>query len=309
MYGAAELAQKLAAQPEGTQVLAGTVVERNGALAVNVAGTYPPVLWAGDWTPTVGDVVRVLAYRGEYLVLDRVAAAARPATGTVTATGEPRCTVLAGGVSYSCLRNAAYTPVVGHVVRLDWSEATPWIIGQTTTDTPTGTGGPSVPPPPPGGPATGETTFAAIDSGRWSTAYGWSSDYGGRLQQGSSGGTNTGAWFYGPGPRAALAGRTITRAWVWVLRSSIHGPGGAATVHLWRHTSDTRPAGNVSRVDGPVDVSRARGQGDWAEIPAAWGQAIVDGGGGIAIHGDPYLMLEGVPQHGQSGALRLAWTR
>lgn len=309
MSGAADLARALAAAPEGTQVLAGTVVTRSGALAVNVAGTYPPVRWAPGWVPTVGDNVRVLVFGGEYLVLGRIATAARPATGTVTATGAPRCTVLAGGVSYSCLRNAAYTPVVGHVVRLDWSEPVPWVIGQTTTDTPAAGDDPYVPPVPPGPADTGESTFAAIDSGRWSTAYDWDSTYKGRLQQGVSGGTNTGVWFYGTAPRAALAGRTITRAWVWVLRSPTQGPGGAAAVHLYRHTSDTRPGGNVTRVAGPTDASRARGQGDWAEIPAAWGQAIVDSGGGIAIHGDPYLMLEGLPQNGQSGALRLAWSR
>lgn len=309
MSGTADLARALAAAPEGTQVLAGTVVSRAGALAVNVAGTYPPVRWAPGWVPAVGDNVRVLAFAGEYLVLGRVLTAARPATGTVTATGTPRCTVSAGGVTYSCLRNAAYTPVVGHVVRLDWSEPVPWIIGQSTIDTPPATDDPTVPPPPPALSDTGESTFAAIDSGRWSTAYGWDSTYNGRLQQGTSGGTNTGAWFYGTAPRATLAGRTITRAWVWVHRSPNHGPGGAAAVHLYRHGSDTRPAGNVALAAGPSDVSRARGQAEWAEIPAAWGQAIATSGGGLGISGDPYLMLEGLPQDGQSGALRLAWAR
>ena len=312
MSGAAELALEVATgRLPGAVILAGDVVMLDGALAVNVGGTYPPVRWVAGWVPAVGDVVRVLAYAGEYLVVGRVQSTARPATGTVTAAGTPRCTVSAGGVLYQCLRDAAYTPVVGHVVRLDWSEPVPWVIGQTLTDSSVAPTDPTVPAPPPTGPVTGVDTFAAVDSGRWSTTYGWAADgtYAGRPQQGTSGGTNTGAWFYGAGPAAALAGRTITRAEVYVIRASIQGPGGAAAVHLYRHTSNTRPAGNVARVAGPSDVSRARGEAGWADVPAAWGQSIVDGGGGLAIFGDPYLLLDGLLQNGQSGALRLTWAR
>lgn len=311
--GADPLGVALAGRAEpGARVELGDVVTRSGVLAINVRGTYPPVRWLPGWVPTVGDRVRVLVAHGEYLVLGRVLSGPLRATGTVTAAGGggARCTVLAGGVSYSCLRNVAYTPVVGHVVRLDWSEPTPWVIGQSSTDVPPPSSDPAPPPPPPAPGGTGVTSFAAVASGYFSTTYGWSgaTSWGSRLMQGTSGGTNTGAWFYGAGPRS-LAGRTISRAEVFVHRTPGYGAGGVSTVHLYRHTSDARPGGNVALVAGPTDVARARGQADWVDVPTAWAQAIVDDGGGLGIYGSPYLVLEGIREDPQSGLLRLTWAR
>lgn len=84
---------------------------------------------------------------------------------------------------------------------------------------------------------------------------------------------------------------------------------GAATANFHRHTSDYRPGGDVSRVASGTNAPLSIGLATWVNLPASWGQAIVDSGGGIGISGADYVVLEGVSTFAESGLLALDWTR
>lgn len=299
------------------------VMDPTGALQVNIGGNTPKVRWMSGWAPVVGDVVRVLNWNGELTVLGRInPAGAQPSTGTITsyAGGAATCTITAAGATYTCYFLSAYTPVVADIVRLDWSEGAPFVLGKRSVNVsaPTPPTPPAPPPPPPATPPppppppppeTGVSTYPCIDSGYFSTAYGWSggTSFGSRLAQGTSGGTNTGAWFYGSGP-SELAGRTITRARIYVIRTNAYGTIAASPAHLYSHGSATRPGGNVSLLSGPNDASLPRGGEDWFDIDVTAGANVV-AGGGMGISGTPYLVLEGVRERSNSGLLELTWSR
>lgn len=315
MPAADELGQALAHRPPAAAQLQGvvTVDPDTGVLLVNSAGVLlRQVRWTAGWAPAAGDQVRLVAFNGELVVLPRLTTP-RPSTGTVTAyaTASDTCTVQSGGQTFTCRFLAAYTPAVGHVVRLDWSESQPFVLGNVAA--PTSTQPPVVvqaPAPPPGQQQTGVSTYHAIDSGYFSTAYGWSgrTSWGSRLMQGASGGTNTGAWFYGPAPAELDDGRTITRARVRVPRTNAYGSGGPSPARLFTHSSVTRPAGNVVLGRSAGDAVLRRGQVDWFDIPVEAGMDVV-AGGGLAISGFPYLVLEGISERADSGLLELTWAR
>jgi hypothetical protein len=308
------LAQQLALQGEAATILQGIVTVADpatGELGVNVGGLEQQVRWTAGSTPVAGDRVRVLAFNGELVVLPRIGGALSP-TGTVTAyaAGAATCTVQSGGVTYTCYRLASYTPVVGDVVRLDWSEPEPFVLGKRSVaaSAPTAPNVP-VPPAPPGPDETGTATYPAIDSGYFSTQFGWSgsTSFGSRLMQGTSGGTNTGAWFYGTAP-AELAGRTITGARVRVIRTNAYGAAGASPAHLYAHGSQTRPVVNVTLGVAAGDASLARGGEGTFPISIDAALAVI-AGGGLAISGVPYLVLEGVRERANSGLLEIDWQR
>ena len=176
-----------------------------------------------------------------------------------------------------------------------------------TPDNPTA----NLPPAPPlAPPSSGSSTFAAIEARSFRNGI-WRTDTGSVVQGDwtPSFGTNSGAWFYGGGPLATLAGATVIGCAIRLLR----GTGGTyspQTTHLYRHSANELPVVDVIRVDGPIDVNLDIEQELWVDLPTGWGQALVDSGGGIGTFGvSPYVILSGLDADPQSGLLRIDWTR
>lgn len=291
----------------GAVLVPGQVVMVGGVPTVNVAGGVGTVRWHAALTPVDGDSVLVALQGSEAWVVCRTTATARPDTGTVQSIpGGDTITVDVAGTSTTCRFLAAYAPVVGDLVYLSWQSSQPVVLGKVGTTT-----APTPPPPPPAPPtvaATGTSTFAAVESRSWRSGQ-WRTDTTDVAQgdaPGYGGHPNNGAWFYGTAPQS-LAGATVTSAEIWLPgeSSSVSTP----TVHLYRHTSGTRPAGDVTRVSGPYDVSKGGGTSGWYPFDTAAAQAIVDAGGGVAITGSPYARHKGLGKDGQSGALRIHWSR
>jgi hypothetical protein len=129
--------------------------------------------------------------------------------------------------------------------------------------------------------------------------------------QGSYNGRSySGAWFYGSAPRR-VAGRTITGARLRLgARRSMGNYNASLTLSMWRHTSEILGSGDVSRVEGPHDVTiAANAPAQWVSLPTAWGQALADNGGGVGITGGSYGGVNGVSDDRESGLLQLDWRR
>lgn len=288
-----------------------TVVAVASGLAVNVNGSLPPVWWPAGYIPTVGDAVKVLMVDGTAIVHSPVIVGQRPLTGTVAAVpvnGLVPVTTTAG--TTQC-RFTGTAPAVGVLVRLDWQATTPWVWPSAASTT---TPPPVVDPGQPGAPpvtTAGTHLVASNDSGSWSSA-GWSSFHGTDLTQGAYGGgtTYTGAWFYGSAPQQ-IAGATVTGFSLRLgARRRIGSYNAALTLNVYRTTNVNRPGGDTSRVEGPVGIVLPAGAGaQWVGLPASWGQAIANGGGGIAIAGGSYGGVVGIGSDPVSGQLAFDWSR
>jgi len=213
--------------------------------------------------------------------------------------------------------NSAYTPSNGDTVQLIWRPdgtggyvncklgTTPAAAPAPTTSVST-VGPPTAPPAPA---SSGYNTFPAIDAasfrnGKWRTDTGniveW--DWGGY-------GNNDGSWFYHYQPSDYLSGSTITRLQIKIKRTS-GGDYAAQQPNFYLHSSRTRPGGNVTTTAGPYNNgSIGIGETKSFDLPASWGQTIVDSGGGITIKGAPYIVLEGTDRNSESGLITLDWTR
>ncbi len=309
----ADLARIVAQSGVPVSVVAGQVVATaSGGLAVNLAGATPTVQWPGGYIPQAGDPVRVLLIGDTAVVLGPITATERPLIGTVSgaaAGGYVPVSTTAG--TLQC-RYAGTAPATSTVVFLDWQATTPRIlspgaVAATSADVVV----PNAPAPPPPSPSSGTLTVPALDSATWNATYSsWSSYYGTKVLQGSwSSDALRGAWFYGSAP-SRIAGKTITAARLR-LGARLHVGSYSSTLdlQLYRHTSGTRPTGDVTRVAGPSAVTIAvdAAAGDVA-IPTAWAQAIVDSGGGIGLSGGSYGGVYGVGDDPASGQLSLDWT-
>lgn len=120
-------------------------------------------------------------------------------------------------------------------------------------------------------------------------------------------GNNTGAAFYGKGPRG-LRGATVTRARVKLKRLAGGTYGGVSpTLHLW--SQQTRPGGSPTSVDSVSGPNLSIGESTTFQLPDTWGQRMVDGtagGVGIRVGGSsPYVQLAG----GGAIALLLDWRK
>ncbi|MHA7132532.1 hypothetical protein [Oerskovia turbata] len=291
---------------------AGVVVAAGTGVAVNVDGALPPVAWPAGYIPTAGDPVKVLMVDGEAVVLGPVIRdGLRPLTGTVTGAATTGTVPVDTATGVLACRYVGTAPSIGALVRLDWQSTSPWIwpSAAATVPTPAPDPGGSTPPPPPAT-TTGTLTVAALDSGSWQVGgtWAWAGTDVYQWRYGSNR-ENRGAWFYG-NAAGQLAGATITGARIRLgARLRIGSYNAAQALHLYRHTNPSRPGGDVARVAGPHDVTLAPGAGpQWVDIPAAWGQDLITGGG-IAVAGSPYVGITGVGSDPASGQLQLDWRR
>jgi hypothetical protein len=220
-----------------------------------------------------------------------------------TLSAQQTIAVNCSGSTEICLVPVDLAPVLGDLVVVGHVNGKPIVLGRLT-------GTASTPTPPPTRPTIGVQSFPAIDAATYAGTS-WRTDTA-TLVQGTppSGVPNTGAWFYGVTPRSALAGATVTQARVRLRRRS-GGSTATQTVNVYPHSSDTRPSGNVTRVggDGPASLGLQIGLAAWVTLPTAWGQHLLDVGGGLYIAGGDFLVVDGRDVDPQSGLLELTWSR
>lgn len=293
---------------------AGIVVTAGTGFAVNIEGSSPPVAWPAGYIPTAGDAVQVLLVDGSAVVLGpSITTGQRPLTGTVQGAASSGTVPVTTAAGLMQCRYVGTAPTIGSLVRLDWQSTSPWIWPSTAAVVPPPAGTPDpggTAPAPPPVQTTGTLTVAALDSGSWQVGGTWASAGTNILQHRyGSNRENRGAWFYGNGA-AQLAGATITGARLRLgARLHIGSYNAALALHLYRHTTSSRPGGDVTRAAGPHDITLAPdAPAQWVDIPAAWGQDLI-AGGGIATLGSPYVGVSGVGSDPASGQLQLDWRR
>jgi hypothetical protein len=288
---------------------------------VKIGGVLQPATWPDTAYAAPGEPI-ILAQivkkdaPAQNVVVARVGAAGpREATVTTVPGGSDTITVTANAVDYTATFLTGYTPTAGDRVRLLWHGKDVTVIGKVgLTPAPAPVTGGTQPPPPPV--SSGTFNAPALDSATLWGPGGWDSwaGGGGNVHQGTwAGSTVTGAWFYG-NTMAELAGATITRVLFRVpQRRSVGSYNTAGLLHLYAHTSPSRPGGDVTRVSGPTDWSVPAGwnpgPGDgWLDLPTTISSTLISGGG-ISISGDPYMGFVGKPSDPASGQLRIDWSR
>lgn len=293
------------------------VADINGKLGVSVHGNVLQASWSDPLVVVAGDPVLVevsssRAGGGAAFVRSRLTNKPRPGKGKVLTVppSSPTITVTGDdGEPYTATFVASYTPVVGDPVLLSWNASVPSVTGKITT-----TAAPAPPPvvaAPPPPQQTGSTPVHASQSSTYWPAGGWETWAGGNsnVYQGNYGsGQVYGAWFYG-GRTGQMAGKTI-KAIRFVLgaRRPVGQNNSPITLHLYAHNSANRPGGDVSRVVGPFDVTVDPGQGlKEYNLPLSFA-ATLQGGGGIAIAGDPYAGFLGINSQPESGLLTFDWS-
>lgn len=240
----------------------------------------------------------------------------RPPSGQITAVGVDELLFAGddGGV-YATKRfvGSVADYSVLDPVQLIWTMGTPTVLGAIGE---VATPPPAPPPPPPPVISTGTEVLTATASDTFGVG-GWGRWAGGgeKVHSGSYGGyTLTGSFFYGA-PRPALQGKTITAIRVRIpQRLSVGNYNSGAVIHLYAHTSQARPDGDVARVAGPFDITvDPRQSPAWVSIPSghpsfgAIAAALV-AGGGISFAGDPYTGWTSRLTDPTAGQIELDWS-
>ena len=282
----------------------------NGVVTVNFGGDVKPeCLSLVGFTPLVGDSVVVMRANGRAYILGSPSRNPSPVTVKVTATsvtGKPGllAAVDDSGTGYELPYMSTYTPAVNDVVQVLWQSPSGLVLGKRGAQSGGESGGGGSTP---GAPQNGTSTFPAIDAGSFRGGK-WRTDTD-NVAQGDYGGwgLNNGAWFYGGAPHQALNGASVLSAAIWLprLRGGDFAP---QTVHLYRHSSNVRPGGDVTRVAGPYDVtSPGVGASGWVGISPDLAWDLITHDGGIGISGMPYVVLAGRSTDAMTGALRISW--
>lgn len=290
-------------------LLPGVVVTSGTTLAVNVNGATPSVWWAAGYIPQVGDSVKVLLVNGTAHVLGPVVDTVRTLTGTISGAASGGLVPVDTTEGTVSARYVGTAPTIGTLVFLDWQATTPRLMSTFAAATTTApVVEPDAPPPPPAI-TSGQHSATPLDSGTYnSSTSSWSGFHGFNLVQGTYSGTYHGSYFYGAAPQQ-IAGRTVTGAAIRLgARLRIGNYNSALTLNLYRHTSLTRPGGDVSRVEGPHSIVLDPGAGaGWYSLPTSWGQALADSGGGISVSGGTYGGVHGIDSDPASGQLAFNW--
>lgn len=287
---------------------------------VKIGGVLQPAAWPDNVYAAPGEPIIVAQIvkkdaPAQNVVVSRVGASGpREATVTAAPGGSDTITVTAASVDYLATFLTSYTPTVGDRVRLLWQGRDATVVGKVGV-TPAPPAGPvlgSAPPPPPV--SSGTFDRAATDSATWSSGYGWNAYYGQNLYQGDGSGygaaaVNNGAWFYG-GAFAELSGATIHRVQLRLpARKAAGDYNSAGTIHIYAHTSPTRPGGDVTRTAGPFDISIPAGfGGGLIDVPTSTAPILI-AGGGFSITGSPYMGFRGKAEDPASGQALIDWSR
>ena len=244
-------------------------------------------------------------------------------TGTVLTVEATYLLVSVGATEVRARFDADKTYSPGDVVALDWKGGTITALFVVTDYVPPPplTGGTT---PPPTGASTRQDSFLATDSATWVPGLGvwnaWAAKNQNVYQGSYSGFSMFGSWFYN-GSTKALAGATVDRVFFRVPKRFAVGSNNAAgDIHIYVHTSNTRPGGDVARVLGPYSfnipanyngsqVLQAGVLGGFVELPTIVGANLAAFGGGISIAGDPYMGFAGKAEDPSSGQLLITNTR
>lgn len=313
----ADLRELEPAPTVGTVTYQGVIVAGTGSgLAVNVNGNVIPARWADPLVVTIGDPVlvdiRTGPGQGEAIVRCRLTTSPRPAEGTVKTVPPSSVTITVtgtDGVDYTAKFVSSYTPTVNDNVILSWNAATPTVQGKVGAVAAPVSSTAAVAPPTI---TSGKSTYPATDSDTYWATGGWGSwaGGGGHVYQGDYGsGPVYGSWFYGGSP-TELSGRTITSMQITLgARRSVGASSSPVTLHLYAHTSSTKPSGDVSRTGSSYDVTIQPGAGPQTiDLPLSFASTL-QAGGGISLSGNPYAGVNGRYTQPDSGALTINWTR
>lgn len=246
------------------------------------------------------------------IVSGRLAAFAQDGTCTVD--------LGAGRVLPGVLRPAGVSLAVGDTVLLTRCDATRWLVlcrpattapvtipaaeswlmpWNVTTAAATGAANPLV--------------VNATDAGSWAFNS-WADS---TVKQGyysSSSAIRYGAWWYGPGAFAPVAGRVATSLTLRVSRPGSGGVNTALPVHARLHLDPTRPGGGPTwhGDGGAAPTGPAWSAAATVSLPTWWGQALIDGtAAGVGLYypssGD-YAVYNDLATDAACGQLALGWS-
>jgi hypothetical protein len=248
-------------------------------------------------------------------------------TGTViVAAGTGVVVVSVGGSELTLPHLRGYAPAVNDAVLVLQQGGRRVVVDAFTNPAdpiaPRNSGAPAPAPtqPKPKPPApkptvvTGVKSFAATATGcfrggkwRTDTSQPHQGDWGGAY------GRNTGAWFYGTQIKTSLAGATVTKAEMYMVRLSGGVYGGVSpTVFTTPHPS--RPAGAPTlQGGGSVLTAQSVSTRRWVSLPTALAQAMVAGTAyGLACFvnaDDPYGVYASLADSRSSGLLRITYRK
>jgi hypothetical protein len=298
--------------------MAAAAVSSLAPLMAVIDGLEQECLCVGPYRPSLGDQAVASLDQGVWRLHGWVSSLALPSTAVVTATsvaGKPYFVAVTDplGQAWEVQCPASLVVAVDDEVGLEWGASTGRVTYMVAA-------APPAVVPPTQAPSTqksGSLTFSAIDSGSWRG--GWRGDINGRVIQGDYGGygQNYGAWFYGGQAHQKIpAGAVATRATILLSRPNAGGTNAPVSIHLYHHTSDTRPASDVNRDAGPVDVSSPpRGGRSYVNLPLPIAQGLIDSGGGVGIRvastspgtNADYAILAGLGEDAESGQITIDW--
>jgi hypothetical protein len=126
-------------------------------------------------------------------------------------------------------------------------------------------------------------------------------------------GRNTGAWFYGTQIRAALAGATVLKAKVYMVRLS-GGVYGTVSPTIYTTPHASQPSGSPTLQGGGTSIGglavNSRG---WISLPLALAQALANGSAyGLACFvasDSPYAAYAALADSRSSGAIQLTYKK
>lgn len=282
--------------PIETGVVTGAI--SNNICTVNCRGEDEQVRVVLNLSINPGDTVLIARGIGKPWAIAKLSDSFQnPSTGTVGTVVGGSTTIPVSytwaGKSYTISMPflSSYTPANGDTVQLIWrpDRTGGYVAGKLGTTAaaqpvpplPVATENNDLPTPPTPPPDTATDYFVAYQSGSYrSGAWRVDTDHVVQFDWGGYG-NNNGAWFYGGTPKEHLSGTTCLGARIKIQRYS-GGDRGPQTAHIYLHTSDNQPDSttNVTYTLGPVDVLIDIDEVLTVELPAAWGQTLIDTGGG-----------------------------
>jgi len=286
-----DLASALAQIPTVSSKV-GIFVSRSGnAATVNIGSSSVTLPFVGLYLPPPGHPVAISSQNGQVVVTGP--ARPLPGVGKITATGSPRATVSAWGVTYVLPYHTSYTPTLNDDVAIVWSADGGLITGKVSAtsnvvppDQNPGGGGGSFHPAP----------FTAIDSGTYRAGSGWWTNT-------VRANVDDGCWFYGSKIKDTIPdAATITSARIYLPIQSIiiNAPG-----QMRLHVHPTKPPGAPTFTGSAFAMSAVAG---WRDIPTSFIDYLKTNDGGIGFDGGGQWVNYGVASDQLSGALDIAWT-